>query len=268
MNYARIVERISLITLLFFGVLCVQYTYDTKKPSAAFAPLVVFPVPVLRAADLHLDTAAASLIWLNSIQEIGTVAGSYEGLVNDIQTINTLDPKFAYPYAFAELVLPGLDPSKVADAIAIGKKGVANTSDWRIPFYLASTYVINLDDRENALKYFDIAARTPGIPDGLHATALNFGTQSDKRAQTKQIWTAIYQSTNDEILKEQAASNLAHIGIIESLERAIRLYWQEKGVYPQGVADLVSAGLLPGVPQDPFGLVYTIDSDGKLKSHL
>jgi len=260
--------RISLIILLFFGVIFLQYEYDAKKPPVDFAPLVVFPAPVLRFADLGLDSAATSLLWLNSIQEIGTVNGSYEGLVSDIRTINTLDPKFAYPYAFAELVVPALDPSKIADAIAIGHKGVKDASDWRIPFYLASAYLIHLDDRANALTYFDAAARAPGIPAGIHATALNFGTQKDKRAQTKAIWTSIYDSTNDEILRDQAQANIAHIEILDMLERAVSLYKKEKGTYPERAEDMVNAGILKDIPRDPFGFTYTIESDGKLKSHL
>jgi len=260
--------RISVIVLLLFAVVFVQFEYDTRKPPAGFAPLVIFPVPVLRSADLGLDSGTASLIWLNAIQEIGTISGSYKGLVNDIKTINALDPKFAYPYAFAELVLPGLDPAKTADAIAIGQKGVENTSDWRVPFYLASTYLIHMDDRENALKYFYIAGHTPGIPSGLQGTALNFGTQKDKRTQTKAIWAGIYESTNDEILKGQAESNLIHIDILDTLDRGIAIYKQTKGIYPKEVQDLVSAHILKEIPQDPFGFVYTIDKDGKLGSHL
>lgn len=260
--------RISLVILLLFGAVSVQYVYDVQKPPAGFRPVVVFPVPVLRSADLGLDSAVASLIWLNAIQQIGTISNSYEGLVADIKTINALDPSFAYPYAFAELVLPALDPSKIHDAISIGESGVAQASDWRIPFYLASAYLIYLDDRENALKYFQIAAATPGISTSTRAVALNFGTQKDKRSQTKEIWSALYEGTDDEILRDQAEANLIHIEILEALERGIQIYRQRKGVYPERIEDLVSAGIQREIPQDPFGFVFTIDEDGKLGSLL
>lgn len=261
-------KRTGVIVVLFLGIALTQYGYDARKPPAGFAPLVVFPPAVLRSADLGLDSAVASLIWLNAIQEIGTIDGSYEGLVGDIETINALDPRFAYPYAFAELVIPWLDPSKTLDAIAIGARGVERVRDWRIPFYLASAYAIHLNDRENAVKYFDIAAHTPGIPKAIQGTALNFGTQKDKRAQTRAIWTSIYESTDDEILKSQAQANIAHIEILDVLERAVLLYKKEKGIYPKQMEDMVNAGILKEIPQDPLGFTYTLDEDGTLASHL
>ncbi|MBI5003979.1 hypothetical protein HZC00_02710 [Candidatus Kaiserbacteria bacterium] len=260
--------RISIVVALLFGVVFAQFLYDSKKQPEGFAPIVVFPVPVLRSADLGLHSAFGSLIWLNAVQEVGTVDGSYEGLVEDIKAINALDPLFAYPYAFAELVLPALDRSKVYDAVSIGKQGVASVSDWRIPFYLASTYMIYLDDRESALEYFQIAARTPGIPTPIQGTALNFGTQKDKRAQTKEIWNALYQSTDDEILRDRAQANLVHIDILEALEKAIAVYKQRKGVFPASVDDLVTAGILKAIPQDPLGFMFTIDEKGAIASHL
>jgi hypothetical protein len=260
--------RASIVILLLFGAVFVQYVYDATKPSEAFAPIVVFPVPVLRSADLGLHSAVASLIWLNAIQQIGTISNAYEGLVTDIRTINALDPSFAYPYAFGVLVLPALDSSRVHDAILIGEDGVKNVRDWRIPFYLASAHLLYLDDRENALKYFQIAAATPGIPAPIQGTALNFGTQKDKRAQTKEIWSALYEGTDDEILRGQAEANLTHIEILEVLERAIQIYRQTKGVYPEHIDDLVTAKILREVPQDPFGFIFTIDEEGKLSARL
>ncbi len=260
--------RASLVILLLFGAVFVQYVYDATKPPEAFAPVVVFPVPVLRSADLGLHSALASLIWLNAIQQIGTINNAYDGLVTDIRTINALDPSFAYPYAFGELVLPALDSSKVHDAILIGEDGVKNVRDWRIPFYLASAYLLYLDDRENALKYFQIAAATPGIPAQIQATALNFGTQKDKRAQTKEIWSALYEGTDDEILRGQAEANIVHIEILEVLERGIEIYRQRTGEYPERIDDLVSTKILSEIPRDPFGFVFSIDEEGKLGSRL
>lgn len=268
MHTISMVQKIILVAVLFVGIVSMQYLYDREEASRAYTPLAIFHPAVLHVADLGLDTAMGSLIWLNSIQEIGTVAGSYAGLVNDIKTINALDPRFAYPYAFAELVLPGLDPSSVADAIAIGKSGVEHASDWRIPFYLAFSHYQYRDDLTDAIKYFHIAADTPGIPTGIRGTALNFGTQTDRRAQTRDIWVSIYQSSNDEILRAQAQDNITHIDILTILDKAVRMYKNINGVYPTQTDDLRRAGILSEIPQDPLGFTYTIDKDGKLVPHL
>lgn len=269
MRLSGIFQRIFIVPILFAGIVALQYAYDAQEASRAYTPLVIFPAIVLRVADLGLDSGLASLIWINSIQEIGAVSGSYPRLVNDIQTINVLDPKFAYPYAFAELVAPGLDPASISSAIEIGRSGVEYAlPDWRIPFYLAFSYYRYQNDLANAIKYFHIAADTPGIPEGIRGTALNFGTQTDRRAQTKAIWASIYENTDDEILRSQAEASIARIDILDALERAIRIYKNLKGAYPSTTEDLVRAGIVSEIPPDPYGFTYTIEDDGTLKPRL
>lgn len=264
----RIAQRIFLVVVLLGGVVVAQYAHDARARDTGPSPIVLFPPAVLRAADLGLDGGLASLIWLNTIQQVGESQGGYARLVNDIRTINALDPRFAYPYAFGELVLPGLDKTRVDDALAIGRMGVEQVDDWRIPFYLASAYLIYKDDRAEALRYFQIAGRNPDMPAAMRATALTFGTRGDKRESTKAIWQAFYESSDDEILREQAYNNLMHIAIVEALESAVQVYHARTGSYPPSVQALVDEHIIKELPQDPLGLVYVIENDGSIQAEI
>ena len=268
MTVSPSIQKGFVFAVLFVAIIGVQLQYEQIKARQAFMPLHIYPTRVIRAADLGLHNGVAALIWLNAIQQIGTVSGSYQGLVSDIDAVTELDPKFAYPYAFAELVIPGFDKSAVDDVIVIGERGVRYVDDWRVPYYLASAYLFYKDDRANAAKYFDIAARNPSMPIKMRETTKNFGTQIDKRMETKDIWQSIYESTDDEVLRDQATANLIHIEIIEGLEKAIVEYKRRVGKFPSHVDDLVTARVIREIPTDPHGFVYGVDKDGKLTMKL
>lgn len=51
---------------------------------------------------------------------------------------------------------------------------------------------------------------------------------------------------------------------LASLNEASVRYEQKLGRRPGNVGDLVSSGMLPAIPADPFGMGFTIDADGKV----
>jgi len=53
---------------------------------------------------------------------------------------------------------------------------------------------------------------------------------------------------------------------VKSIEDARKLYQKSFGRLPTTVAELVSAGFLETVPQDPYGGKFFIDQEGKVRS--
>ena len=259
-----ILRNIGFLILLTGIVLC-QYFFDIHKPRQSNFPLIILPASVLKRIDLGLHSATAALLWINIIQKIGGFNNLYTRFTDDTRIINNVDPKFSYPYAFATLIAPSISPAKINDVIEIGKRGVRDAApDWRIPYYLGVTYHMALKDRANATKYLDIAAHTPGAPGNIKYVAANFGALNNAREQTKQIWIALYENSNDELVRERAKAYIVHIEILNILDQAIRAYKNQKGKSPQKIEDLVRAKLIKQVPIDPFGFIYTIDDKGKL----
>ncbi len=257
------------VATLFILIACVQMVSDRQKPSVPFIALQSLPAPVLSGAMLGLRSAAASLLWLQTIQYIGGTGGGLAGVGDSIERVVALDPKFSYPYAFAVLMLPSEGKEAAEQAIALGKAGIAqNLGDWRIPYYLAMTYHLTLKDTTNAALYMNIAANTPGVPEGIKLSAHNYGLRSDLREETKQIWVAIYENSADEVVRAQAQNNVEHISIMQLLDQAIAAYKKVQGTYPTNLDQLVKAGILPSIPTDPFGIRYGISPEGVLTYQL
>ncbi|MDO8495689.1 MAG: hypothetical protein Q7S32_04240 [bacterium] len=251
-----------LIFLLFAGVVYIQQLYDIQKSKAGYIEPIVFKPEVVRAANLGLHNAAADLMWLAAIQYFGGGESRTDEKLDDYLFLSAdLDPKFAYPYAFGALILPGLD--KVDKGIELATRGVElQVPDYRIPYYLGTSYYIDKNDNANAAKYFDIAAHTPGAPAGIQKVAANFGIKGDRRANTKQIWIGIYESSKDEIVKERAKNYIVHLQILDLLDEASKQYYIKYKKYPASTDDLVTGKILKGIPEDPFGSQFFFNDDG------
>jgi len=251
--------------ILFAALIGVQYFSDLDRKKIPYTEPLVFRPEIVRASDLGLHNAASDLMWLAAIQYFGGGESSNYQKLDDYLVLSIdLDPRFAYPYAFGALLLPAF--GQVDKGIEIAQKGIDNNVvDYRIPYYLASTYWLNKDDSVNAAKYFDIAANTPGAPDGIKKVAANFGSRGDKRAKTMAIWEGIYTTTRDEVVRERAKNYLIHLQLMDLLDQASAQYYKINNKYPTTPQDLVDARILRAVPPDPFGFEFTFDTEGKVQ---
>ena len=250
--------------LIFVGIISVQFFYDREQVKINFIEPIVFKPEVVRAANFGLDNAASDLMWLAAIQYFGGgESRTYEKLPDYLNLASDLDPKFSYPYAFGSLILPTIGFTD--QGIALANKGIANNvDDWRIPYYIATTFYFNKNDVTSAYKYFDLAANTPGAPASIQKIAANFGSRTDKREQTIQIWTGIYETTNDSVVKERAKNYLIHFELMDILDEASAKYYNIYKKYPLTPDDLVAGKILKTTPVDPFGFTFKFGDNGKV----
>jgi len=246
--------------LIFAGLILVQYQFDQNHKKIALPEPHVLKSDVVMAADLGLHNAAADVAWLSAIQYFGGGVSRTNEKLDDYLFLSTeLDQKFAYPYAFGALILPPM--GQIDQGIALSKLGIErNIPDYRIPYYLATTFHVNGDTKSAAL-YFDIAANTPGAPEGIKKVAANYGSRPDLRSQTRDIWQGIYDTTKDNVVKEKAKNYLDHFDLLTALENLAKVYKERNGKYPDDVAQFVREGILPTEPTDPFDFQYRFNAE-------
>ncbi len=253
---------LTICFLLVYGALIlVQYQFDQSHKKIAMPEPHVLKSDVVMAADIGLHNAAADAAWLSAIQYFGGGTSRTNQKLGDYLTLSTeLDQKFAYPYAFGALILPSI--GYVDQGITISRLGVERKiPDYRIPYYLATTYHVNKEDKKNAALYFDIAANTPGAPDGIRKVAANYGSRPDMRSETRAIWQGIYDTTRDDVVKEKSRIYLDHFDLLTALENLAKAYKTRNDKFPVDVDQLVSEKILPSVPEDPFGFQYRFNAE-------
>ena len=260
------VLKAFLVLALFMGVIYFQRTYDSIKKTVANAEAASPPSWLVKSFDLGLHSALASFFWINTRTELPFFREGYEKFYNDLNLILKLDPKFSTPYSYTVLVLPNTRyPDKINTALSIGEAGLQNADpDWQIPFYMAAIYELYLGNTTDAIKYFDTAASTPGIPDVVRRYAINFGIFPNRREEAKQIWITIYLNAPDELTKEHAKEQIEHLAIIDFLQGAVNTYKQKFGLYPSQIQDLINQKIITGIPPDPFGFQFDLYEGGSV----
>jgi len=112
------------------------------------------------------------------------------------------------------------------------------------------------------------------LRDQLHAfivkdvkvLAAKVSEQGDNTETSVFLWNEIYSSTTDPQMKENAA---IHLQLLKSdtdckqLDDLSSEYEKRTSKRPTSLRDLVTAGLLKGMPMDPAGYAYVFDNDGK-----
>ena len=274
--------KLAIVVVLLVATAATQSLYDRidiKTPEGEAA----LPSPALiRSLDLGLHSAAASFFWINAMPELIGLTDTHAIFLEKLELVNTIEPRFAFPYAFTTLVLPFTKKysERIEKTIEIGERGITEAApDWRIPFYLAVTYHLESSDpgvgaaltpgsdpQTRAAELFDLAARTRGAPEHIVRFALNYPTLSKNiRAQTKALWETIRDNARDEESKARAEAYLYRLDIVELVERAASVYHQKFGEYPETLDELVERGVLPEIPEDPFGFTFTLREDGSIK---
>lgn len=260
-------KTIVMICLLGLVVL-LQYEYDITAVAAPASTGTATNSPfAVRILDMGFHPAVASFLWATTMPEILDLFRDHTEYFSDLAFVNAVDPKMSYPYAFSVLTLPIVPtssyPNAVAQSFVIGKEGIAQGDpDWRIPYYMATNYFLQLKDTKDALIYYNIAAGTPGIPQFAERFALNFGIETNQRQKTEELWATIRDSTNDPDEKARAQAYIDRLQDFDYLDAASAQYKKEFGVFPTSTMELVTKGIIPAVPQDPFGFTFIIEKDG------
>ncbi len=270
-----IVSKIFVSLALLACVAGLQVAYDSARSvpagsgATAGAPGGGGLSPgMIRLIDMGFHPAVASFLWAATMPEVLGVFHGDESYFPDFAYMNAIDPKFGYPYAFSVLTLPMVSASVLPDAAAraqaIGLQGIASGDpDWRIPYYMALNYYLAQHDLKDATWYFNVAANTPGIPSYAKRFSLNFGINQKERDRVRALWATIYESSNDPATKDRAAAYVMRLNDFDYLEAAAATYKQKYGGYPSSIDVLVTKGIIPAVPQDPLGFIFTINpNDG------
>lgn len=268
------VKKIVIACLLLIVIVNFAYRIDIKKtPHELVDELMYFPSGfALRALSVGFRVPMADLVWLRFIQYYGEhrmTDARFELMYHILDILTNLDPKFLYAYTLGGLMLTH-DAERPDQAGDLLKKGMyLNPEEWRIPFIYAFVNYIFLKEYGIAQRYFRLATTKPDAPDMVKRwyafiTYLKIGDLKTSLA----LWMDLYNSTQNPEEKEIAAIYIQSIKMqmdIEFLSQKIQEFTQELGYPPSKISDLLNAGLIKELPEEPHGERYYI-KDGKAHS--
>ena len=220
---------------------------------------------VARVLSLSFTALAADVYWMRAIQHYGgdrlsgRVTGRFELLYPMLDLTTTLDPRFVVAYRFGAIFLAGERPDQ---AIRLLEKGLAaDPARWQYAHDIGFVHLWDYGDARTAAAWFDRAARMTNAPNWLQPLAAATLVGTDRDAARVSLRDLALNA--DQVWIQSAARRmLAQVDALDQIDQLQELaarYQSARQTAPSNWADLVRAGLLRGLPQDPAGTPYEWD---------
>jgi len=267
----------ALVLGLCFGgsVFAVNRASEARGNDATLQEILYLPSgKVLRRLSLGYSSLLADIYWTRAVQYFGTRVqrSSHYELLDPLLDITTdLDPHLIVAYQDGAIFLaqkPTWGAGEPEKAVALLEKGIReNPSYWRFYFTLGFIHYMDRQDYKAAEEAFRKGSEVPGALPWMKTMAARMAEKRKDTGTALALWQTIYNSTHDKALKSTATLHLDSLRAdadINELERRVQLYREKIGANPSQWADLVRAGLLPGIPVDPTGLQYVLGTSGRV----
>jgi len=219
----------------------------------------------LKPALLGYHHVGADLLWLKLVQVIGkkrNSADEYEWMYHALDVLTTLDPQYAYAY-YAGGVTLGDVANRPDLSNRLLEKGInANPDAWNIPFLLGYNYYFLLGDPAKGAEYIMQAARLPDGPSYLPGLATRMAAEAGSPDTALAFLEARLRETQDPEMRKFLVNRMKEVIIerdLRILEDAVEAYRTQHRALPATLMDLVVAGAIPILPQEPFGGDYRLD---------
>jgi hypothetical protein len=263
-----------LLAALLAGAVGSQVVLDARPVPSVAGPSVTWvrSPEIMRRLALGFDDLLADIYWIRAVQYYGDTKLStaekkeYELLYPLLDMTTTLDPRFNVAYRFGAILLSEGYPNGPADpdaAIALLRKGIQTTPE-RWQYYHDAGFVEYWwrQDARAAANWMLEASKQPGAPSWLPPVAASFLAEGGARDSARALWTELANTTDQDWLRTTANRALLQLDAetaIEQLQPVVNRYRDIRGSFPSGWPDVVSAGLLRGIPLDPAGKPLALD---------
>lgn len=189
----------------------------------------------------------------------------YLNMFTTLQSALRLDPynQDAYYFAQAAFTWELGRIREVNNMLDYGMK--YRTWDAQLPFYAGFNAAYFNKDYRSASLYMKKAAEISGDP--LYTTlASRYFYEAGQSALGAAFLSTMEQGAKDAKIRKIYRTRREALLAIELISQAVAQYRSRWHQLPPNLAALVSAGLLKGIPKDPYGGTFYLDARGKVHS--
>ena len=187
--------------------------------------------------------------------------GSY--IFSTLDTITDLDPYYWDAYLFAEMFLAWSGHPEKANQI-LEKAMIHRPDDYRPPYYIGFNNHLFLKDSKTASQYLMKAARLPGCPYYIGALAARLSVFSFQHKDGIVFLEEMLKNTTDKRARREFELRITTMKILDFLEGKITEFNERFGHFPKQLEELVSAGLIRQIPEDPYKGQFVIMGNGRV----
>ena len=186
-------------------------------------------------------------------------------IVRTAEVVTRLCPYYYDIYYIANGYLTW-DYGDVETANRLLEKGLEYTPErWIYYLYLGFNHFYFLKDYEKGAMYLVEASEVSGKPQYAHlASKLLYA--SGRTEVAIGILKGMIENTRDEGWKRGLETRLKALEGIYELEKAVEVFRERFGTLPQNLEELKNAGIIKGIPEDPYGGEFYIDEEGNVRT--
>src|SRR5215472_4979745 len=229
----------------------------------------------IKRLSLGYSSLLANVYWTRAVQYFGSRhikhAQRYDLLYPLLDITTDLDPKLIVAYEYGAVFLSQQPPEGAGQpdkAVSLVEKGIReNPGYWRLYFTLGFVHYMDRNDPKAAQIAFEKGSEIPGALPWMKVMAARMAERSKDINTSMALWQGIYETTYDNTVKDTAQRHLVSLQAdrdITELQRRVDSYRARTGRLPTSWADLINAGLLPGIPITPFKDPYVLKDNGKV----
>lgn len=265
------VAMVALIVVFVSSAVVRDRVYAVTDPETEL--LYIPSGPVLERMALSFDALLADVYWIRALQVYGGTRRSdsdtknYDLLGPLLDITTTLDPEFNAAYRFGAIFLAEAypnGPGRTDLAVALLKKGIERNPDrWEYYMDIGFIYYWWVKDFERAAEWFDRAADVPGASWWLRSLAANTLAAGGSRESSRMLWGQMYDSAEPEWIRNEATRRLTQLQALDDIDQLIaaaQRFFELESRSPASWEELVQTRMLSGIPLDPTGRPYVLDS--------
>lgn len=228
-------------------------------------------------AGRSVQSLAADFYWLREINVTGGVLVPEEGyaVYQLAKMVADLDETFRVPYWWSAVSMPVRYQGQYAHAKEAElhlRRGLSHfPKDSQMGVVLTHNLVFYQRDYVAAAAFLEEAAKWPDAPVHYGPLAVRLKAMTGQFESARELLGQLRlqgfrgDKTNDELLIEMLEGREQQIElevVMQRVEKAVSAFKGVNGRLPQGIEELVHAGLLPSVPKDPEGQPIVLDEKG------
>ncbi len=267
----------GLLILSMSGAILLLRRIDHLRAGANLEEVLYLPSPkILKRMSLGYNGLIADIYWTRAVQYFGARhrahARNYQLLAPLLDITTELDPKLIVAYQFGSTFLAQKPPEGAGEpdkAVALVERGIrAIPNRWQLYYELGFLQYMELHDAGAAARAFERGSQLPGAHPFLKVLAAAMAQHAGQIETARMLWSTTYQTTKDEMIRNNAFKHLRALRVDEDVPRLEQLaagYQRRSGHPPESWSDLVNAGLLRRIPVDPLGKPYKLMPDGRVQ---
>ncbi len=267
----------GLLILFLLGSVLTLGRVDRLRTGSSLQDVLYITSPqTVKRLSLGYHGLMADIYWTRAVQYFGGshAAGSEQfkllGPLLDITTY--LDPHLVVAYEFGANFLAPKPPNGAGQpdlAVTLVQRGIqANPDAWKLYYNLGFIYYLEMRDYARAAQAFERGSHAPGAHPFLKLLAANMAQHAGDIQMARMLWITTYESSRSKDIRRNAAAHLRALRVdqeVAALGKMVDDYRQRTGSAPTSFAQLISAGMLRGIPVDPTGKPYQLMSGGRIE---